>query len=477
LSQETSWRPVHTVSLGLISLTALVTRALLATYNRSANDDHMEVIQMIVAGRRPLVDDCWQCYQPKLYHETVADLIRLFGLTDQIPQLLVAQFTSCAAGVATLALLFAMARMLPASHAVRLTAFGLIALNPRFTGIAAQATNDAFAILFGTAVIYGFWRYLERGSATDLAVTTLALILASLAKFQGVVFFAMVVTLLLTRLLVSARGARRHKAVGLAAMILAYFATTPFLGSYAESYQTKGDAFAANWERGPAPKLFEHTYYRSPGVRSIADGYFTFRIVDLVRQPFVKTGNAVLDTNTPKARYDPRYAEHRTSLWSQLYGRAQFAQFGSNPPRWETREPKVLNTGRALMIVGLVPLAILVAGVLLEARDLVLGVVRRGPKWLAENDRWTLLAFFGGSLLVVAQLAYLMRDYSSMKVIYVFPGLAAILAIFIRGLDTLTTALAGRPRAVHTLLAAHVAVMALYLLDTIWLLGQLGFPA
>lgn len=470
------WRPSHTAALLVISTLAVGSRFLLSLYNRSANDDHVEVIQRIVAGQRPLVDDCWQCYQPKLYHEAVASVIHTLGLTEQIPQVLAAQFTSFAAGVATLVLLWAMARALPGGHALRLTAFGLIALNPRLTGIAAQATNDAFAILFGTAAIYAFWRYLGNERWFDLVATTVALILASLAKFQGVVFFAMVVTLLLARLLAAPAARRMHLAKGLACLAALWCLTTPFLGDYYENYKAKGDPFAANWERAPAPHWFTHTHYRYPGVRSIVDGYLTFRLFDLVRQPYVKTQHGVLDAGTPRERYDPNFAEHRTSLWSQLYGRTQFVQFGSNPPRWGTRDERVLNTGRALMIVGLVPLAILLTGVFLETRDLVAGLFERGPRWLAENPRFTLLALLGGSLLIVAQLAYLMRDYSSMKAIYVFPGLAAFLAIFMRGLDAIARRLQSTPHGVNLLLGYHVVLMALYVLDTSWLLGQFGFP-
>ena len=75
LPDPADWLPRHTVALWLIVATAVASRVLLALYNRSANDDHMEVIQRIVAGGRPLVDDCWQCYQPKLYHQFVADVI------------------------------------------------------------------------------------------------------------------------------------------------------------------------------------------------------------------------------------------------------------------------------------------------------------------------------------------------------------------------------------------------------------------
>jgi hypothetical protein len=444
-----------------VIVAAVVLRVGIALYNTEANDDHMEVVALIAdQGANPLVDDCWQCCQAKLFHRSAAAVINLFSIEDPGARVISAQLLNVAAGGLTLWLLWSMATRLLASFRVKLMSFALIALNPKLMGINAQATNDSFVILFGTASIYWLWRYLENSSPRYLVATTAALVLASVSKTQGLVLFAMTATVLLVRLAVSDENGirRRSLAIGLMGLTVFYLATVPFLGPYYDHYRLKGSPLAWNTPAAQPPAFFEKTEVRRPGVRSFADAYFTFRLLDLLRDPIIRRKH---------------YGEHRTSLWSQLYARSQFVHFDSWPPSWRTRDPVVLAAGRAAFILGLVPLSILLVGAVREARRLVGGLGKRGPRWLAEDRRWVLLAFAGGMLFLVIKFSYDLRDFSAMKAIYIYPGLAAFLAQFMMGFQWVDARLRERSLLRAWLFAALGLLISVYCLDVVWLIQQL----
>jgi len=237
------------IAIGAVFALALALRLGVALTNTEDNDDHMEVAALIAdQGANPLVDDCWQCCQAKLFHRSVAAVINAFSIADPMARVKTAQLLNTAAGALTLWLLWSMSGALSSSFPLRLTSFALVALNPKLVGINAQATNDSFVILFGTASIYALWRYLESSSLASLAATAAALILASVSKTQGLVLFAMTATILLARLLSSdaSPARRRVLALGLTGLTVVYLGTVPFLGPYYDHYRLKGSPFAWN---------------------------------------------------------------------------------------------------------------------------------------------------------------------------------------------------------------------------------------
>jgi len=53
------------IGLALLSFSL---RVGLVWYNRQSNDNHMQVVQlMLVSARLPQLKDCWECFQPKLF--------------------------------------------------------------------------------------------------------------------------------------------------------------------------------------------------------------------------------------------------------------------------------------------------------------------------------------------------------------------------------------------------------------------------
>src|SRR3989442_15182227 len=62
--------------------------------------------------------------------------------------------------------------------------------------------------------------------------------------------------------------------------------------------------------------------------------------------------------------YTTLFRSHRTSLWSQLYGRAHFSHFAQHPPSWRNTSPLVVTVGRLIFVLALLPTAFLLAGVM-----------------------------------------------------------------------------------------------------------------
>jgi hypothetical protein len=449
------------IALAAVIVAALLLRVGVALYNAEANDDHMEVVELIVdRGADPVVGDCWQCCHAKLFHRSAAVVITALSIEDPRARARAAQLLNVAAGALTLWLLWAMAGTLSLPFGLRLTGFALFALNPRLVGVNGQPSNDSFVILFGTASIYCLWRYLETSSPRYMAATIAALILASLSKTQGVVLFAITATVLLAKVVASYSNPARRRSLGLAllGLTVVYLGTVPFLGPYYQHYRLEGSPFAWNTSKVEPPAFFRKTEIRRAGVRSIADAYFTFRLVDLLRDPVIRRKN---------------YGEHRTSMWSTLYARSQFVHFDDWPPSWRTRDPTVRNAGRAALVLGLVPLTILLVSTAREVVRLLRGLGERGLRWLADDHRWVLPAFAGGMLFIVVKLSYDFRDYSAYKAIYFYPGLAAFLVLFLWGLQWVDARLLERRRLRASLFAAMAVLIPIYCADLLWLIDQL----
>ena len=87
----------------VIFLLATLLRVGLALVNREANDDHLEVARMIMQEKRlPLMDDCWECFQPKFYHLSLAVIFQSLNITQPETQTLVAQLLNVLMGALTI---------------------------------------------------------------------------------------------------------------------------------------------------------------------------------------------------------------------------------------------------------------------------------------------------------------------------------------------------------------------------------------
>ena len=205
----------------------------------------------------------------------------------------------------------------------------------------------------------------------------------------------------------------RYAVVFLVALLSSFTIVAPKVGTYWEHYLRYGSPFVTNRYPEPFPRLFEHTTFTGdPGVRSIAESLFTFRIISLLRDPIV------LNQRTDD------YPLHRTSLWSQSLRANELHSVR-----------RLLGIVAAALSLGdehravdlhrrLFPAALLVLGVCGAMARMVSGAVRMRPQ------QWLIAISAAGYTAFLIALALRYRDYSFFKPIHAFAGLLAFLALF-----------------------------------------------
>ncbi|MBI9051638.1 MAG: glycosyltransferase family 39 protein, partial [Anaerolineaceae bacterium] len=151
----------------ILLLLSIGLRIGLVSVNREANDPHDEVITYIIEhGTLPEKDDCWECFQPKLFHYTAAKMLQLpliENAKEEIPLPLAVDLINFMAGIITVFVIGLFITNLPVKNeTLKLLAFGLISLNPKLIGVNSQVTNDSFAILFSTLALYFMVLFLHK---------------------------------------------------------------------------------------------------------------------------------------------------------------------------------------------------------------------------------------------------------------------------------------------------------------------------
>lgn len=442
---------------------AVLLRLYLTMVNTEANDDHLTVIRIIADQHHfPRLREAWEGFQPKLYHVAVAVLWNLVPYQSRAVQIRMAQVVACAAGIGTLFLVRRALGQWNISPPIRLLTFALVALNPTLIGLNAQATNDSFVILFATLALFEGYQFFRTGARPAFIVMSASVVFAALSKGNGLVVFVAVAAALVLSIVgrQSVAGVSHRQLLKLSAIFVALFLVfTVALGSYFPNWEDTGNPFAINGDRAPLPHLVDRTYVYRPGTTSVSDTYFTFRLFDMLRHPTI-TNDAMV------------YPLHRTSLWSQLYGRAHFGHFAQHPPSWKNTSSLVLTVGRLILVLALLPTAFLLTGMLRSVAALVLGRLR-GSSHRANPDHELLALTAVGfvAFIVVYSLSY--RDFSTMKAEFLFPGILAYLFFFAHEAQRIDTWWAPWPRLRDSGRCVFAMLLMLYLTDVVILAVQL----
>jgi hypothetical protein len=442
----------------------IVLRLYLSVVNSEANDDHLAVIRIIADQHRlPRLRDAWEGFQPKLYHVPVAILWNLSPIHSVGAQIRIAQLVSCAAGIATIIVIRRALMRRGLSQPIGLLAFALVALNPKLSGLNAQATNDSFVILFATLALDQGWEFFRTGARRAFIFMTASTVLAALSKGNGLVVFVAVTATLMHALVRGRRvpGHSRRELAHLSAIfIVAVVALVGALGSYRANYEDTGSPFATNAPAAPLPDLVRRTYVFRPGTTSVIDTYFTFRFVDMLEHPTITSDKYV-------------YPAHRTSLWSQLYGRANFVHFDQFPPSWRNKSLLVLTIGRLILVLALLPTVLLVAGLTRAVGALIAPHGRRTgpPQALLGNELFILSALGYIALIVLYSLTR--RDFSTMKAEFLFPGLLAYVCFFADEAERGAVWCARKPKLRLAARWAFLSLLVLYVTDAVILAIQL----
>jgi hypothetical protein len=248
---------------------------------------------------------------------------------------------------------------------------------------------------------------------------------------------------------------RRRLVLATGAFALGFVALLSAFGPYRDNYEDMGGrVLGINVQPDPLPSLVRETYVRRPGTTSVVATYLTFRLVDLLEHPVLPGG-------------EESYPRHRTSLWAQLYGRLTSVHFDQWPPSWQSESPVTRAVVRSGLVLGLVPGALLVTGLVVALRRAV-GVVL-GRSTASSHDGLSAMLFSVAFLafvafVVVYTLRY--RDFASMKVEYLFPAGLAAVHLFGLGAETV--------RRSSLVVAGILVLVGVYMVDVGLLLRRLA---
>lgn len=328
-------------------------------YNRQSNDPHDEVITYILDyDKLPKKSDCWECFQPKLFHYTAANILDIPFVEKARQNMSIPQAVELINFVFGLAILIVIAYFiasLPVKNEIlKILAFGLVALNPKLIGINSQITNDTFAILFSTLALYFTLRFHQNPRWFLFISSILFCVLAISSKTNTwITCIAILISFFIKA------WVQRNKSFIPALLGVTFFISVLTisvinpLNQYISNYKKYGSPLLLNIQKAPFPDLIQKTESNRPGILSISDGLFTFKFFDLLKHPIID--NEYTD-----------YSPNRTSLWTQLYGRSQSVHFDNWPHSWAADGEKGFNLTRTIFIFGLPPALLLLFGFILD---------------------------------------------------------------------------------------------------------------
>ena len=427
----------------------------MAMVNREANDDHLQVVSMMMQQKRlPGTGECRECFQPKLFHYSVSLIFRILGVgaNDKVSQTIIAQLFNAFLGVVFILVIWAFLNVLPiGKEPLKLVAFSLVAFNPSLIGINAQATNDTPAILLSALAIYFIWLFLRQEKGIQLLAGILFVSLGVATKTNVfVTAFA-----ILFALFVKAFSKRQSATLYSAALFLPSILVLSFLNpltQYVTNYQNSGSIVGINMPPQPFPSFFEKSYINRPGIVSIQDGIFSFKFRDLMKYPYLTNGVE-------------GYPAHRTSLWTQLYARANSVHFDNWPKSWRTEGTENFLLPRAVFVLALLPAVMFLFGAGISLKDSVTAIFKNLPGSLYATDYGLFDTLFWSYLAFIILYAFRFRDFSVMKTVFIYPAMLAFLVLFIKAGDAIQRLTKENKWFIATLSSVVAVLVILYSLD------------
>jgi hypothetical protein len=432
----------------IILVASAIARGWISVVNRESNDDHFGLARMIREGGwvPPASSECMLCSHAKLYHYVLAFFWELTG-SESLSRI-AGNLLNFAAGTVLLILFFAFSRRVDCRPQVRILALAFMSFNGALVGIFSQTTNDGFSILFSSLAIFYVARFCTDLALRQVVAATLFVILASLSKASGWAIFASGAAVLCLKLAAAGASLRRRYAAAIAVFVLGFLCVVPFVNPYRDNIARFHTPFVNHEFEVPLLKI------EVTRPAWVYEDLLTFRIFDLVRNPYVDFHSA------------PR---HRGSLWSQLYGKTFFLRF--EQWIWESSDPRLFSLGRLCLVLGLMPLAALLAGATVLLWSTARGVSLRGFHWFAERHDWQHLVYTGAMLASLIALVITYRrqalHFVWMKVIYLLPAVLSFYKLFLDGLERMWLRW---PRLVTGWMVAMVAAS---IVNAAWLIADL----
>ena len=433
-----------------IFLLSLGLRGGMIYFNRQANDDHMQVISLILeSGTLPDKSDCWECFQPKLFHYTAANILQNSG-ADKLSQdsmILAVELINLVAGMITLVFIGLLITRLPVkSETLKLLSFGLIALNPGLIGINSQATNDTFVILFSTLALYYTILFLQEQKLLTFLLTLLFSLLCIASKANGWVT-AIAITL---ALLIKAWTQKKQSIVPwltgfvFITAVLVFSFINP-LNQYVLNLQKFGTPLTMNVDPKSRPSFITKTQ-KLCGIRSVLDAYFTFKFASLIQHPRIEYTGDVRPDNC-------------TSLWAVLYGRALSIHYDNFPPSWSTSGDQGFNLTRAIFILELPPTLLLLFGLVLESVACLKSILKRDPVPGSTTHCGLIAITLIGFIVFLCLFLFSFINLAIMKAIFIFPALLTFALLFMCAVEFIDAHLKNRFRWIRPVFVAWILIL------------------
>jgi hypothetical protein len=446
---------------------ALFLRFSLVLVNREANDAHEAVAKIIAqTDHLPQKDDCWECFQPKLFHLSFAVLLRVFGMVNNpgYQQNVLGELANFAAATITLiVVLVFIERLAGYDEKLKLLAFSLVALNPALIGINSQATNDTFVILFSTLAIFSCYQFFRSGKTSCILYCALFSVLAISSKTNGWVTVLAILAALLLWCLHEGPRLRKLTTTFIFLVTVVGLSVVNPLNQYIPNIRQYGAPILMNLSRDPLPR-FSGPY--PPGANGIwytGDGYLTFRFFALLRHPRLE-------------RHSPVYLPHQTSFWTVLFARANSIHFDNAPPSWSTQGAAIFPLLRLSLSLALLPTALLLFGGFRELYRLLAALMRKGGEAIRATHYGLFVFVFFGYLAFELFYSLEYRSVTVIKAIFVFPALLSFPILFMGVTADLYAFIhkAGRRWVTYLLDSAIIALLVCYVIDVAILIVHLS---
>lgn len=462
LTIATSKKVVY-LYLGVL-LSSVALRITLAWINPDANDNHIEVAQIILqTGSLPTKYDCWECFQPKLYHAIIAGFFRILSINDPNKQILFANLLNSLFGIFTLAVIGLTLIRSNYSPLLSLLAFSYISFNPKLIAINAQATNDTLLIFLSCMALYFFNNFQAHRKKLYFFLSILFVVLSASAKSNGIIIFLVILLVLVLRFVLdTTRRISTLLYIGIFSIVCPLLIVVNPLNQYIQNYIHYGKPVLVNIPRQILPNFVEPTFLGRPGIISIVDGFFTFKLDSLLAHPRIERCNTC-----PKMAFVSGELAHRTSFWTQLFARAHSVNFDNHPPAWATRDESLFPLLRAIYLFALLPSSLIVLGSVQQ----LMGLTR---SFLSNDLEMANRLLFGiypivfiGYIFFTMLYALLWRDFSVMKIVFIYPALPAFPFVFLTALED------GSIWFIRLLFGTSLVLFCLYIADIASLIFRL----
>lgn len=423
----------------------LLPRIVLVLVNKECNDDHMTPIMLWQeSGSYPQTGDCWECFQPPLFYAVIKAIAEPFSINTWEGLYKLIQWFNLFISAGILWLILLLLQSLKLSNLLWIASSLFWGLNPELISIGALATNDTVLIFFGFLVTWLMikqWRNLSLKYELSLVIliSLLAITKGNALVFATALFALFGLQLIRDKKLNIKLIARRIL------MGICMFVFIGHFGKFFEKHDKLGYAFTINQLKQNPPNLFEEDtiYDGRKGVTTIANSFFRMHIISLLHTPYNLNGSI-------------EYPLHRTSFWGQLFGQFSNYTFERYPASWVSQNNDNFNFSRINYLIHLPLFALMLWGI-------------ANALWRQLNTPLNIeiihLVLVLAFTFFVMRYSYIYRDFSNMKVIFIYPSLFSIITLFTKTLKKI-----GREKMLSY---ALILAAFLYQVNFIYLIREL----